>query len=213
MTEHRHISARRRVNLAAVTGVATGLVVALAAPWQLALLTAWNAMAVALLVVIWRQIWGADAERTRLLSVAEDGSRRAAHAVMTAAAVVTPVGMAFGLSKAHHVGQPMASLLTVSAVAAVVLAWTVVHTLYAVHYAHLYYVEPVGGLDFHADELPDFRDFAYVAFTVGMSFAISDTDVQGRKLRRSVTGHALVSYLLGAVIVGLTINLIAAFIR
>jgi len=213
MTEHRHISARRRVNLAAATGVATGVVVALAAPWQLALLAAWNARAGSLVVAIWWQIWGADAERTRRLSVTEDGSRRAAHAVMTTAAVVTPVGMAFGLLKAHHVDQPIAALLTVAAMAAVVLAWTVVHTLYTLRYAHLYYLEPVGGLDFHADELPDFRDFAYVAFTVGMSFAISDTDVQGRKLRRSVTGHALVSYLLGAVIVGLTINLIAAFIR
>jgi uncharacterized membrane protein len=208
-----HVSARRRVNLSALAGVAVGSAVALIVPWQLALLSGWNAMAATLLVATWRQIWHADAELTRRLSLAEDDSRRTAHVVMTVTAVVTPVAMAFGLAKAHHVGQPMAAVLTVFSVVAVVLAWTLVHTLYTLRYAHFYYLEPVGGFDFHADELPDFRDFAYVAFTVGMSFAISDTDVQGRKLRRSVTGHALASYLLGAVIVGLTINLIAGFVH
>lgn len=213
MSTQQHVSARRRVNTSAAVGVVVGAAAALAAPWQFALLCGWNAMAGVLLVATWRQIWGADAEHTRRLSLAEDDSRRAAQLVLTTTAVVTPVGMAFGLSKAQHVGQPMESLLTVSAVVAVVLAWVVVHTVYTLRYAHLFYLEPVGGLDFHSDELPDFRDFAYVAFTVGMSFAISDTDVEGRKLRRSITGHALASYLLGAVIVGLTINVIAGFVR
>ncbi len=213
MSSNGQQSARRRVNASAAVGIVVGAALAFVAPWQLALLCGWMAMATSSAVAIWREIWSADAEQSQRLSVSEDGTRFTAHVVLTVASVVTPVGMAFGLSKAHHVGRLMEALLTVAAVMAVVLAWAVVHTVYALRYAHLYYLEPVGGLDFHSDELPDFRDFAYVAFTVGMSFAISDTDVLGRKLRRSITSHALISYLLGAVIVGLTINVIAGFVR
>ena len=62
-------------------------------------------------------------------------------------------------------------LLTIAAVASVVLSWAVVHTMFALRYAHLYYSDPEGGIDFHDNYLPDYGDFAYVAFTVGMSFA------------------------------------------
>jgi uncharacterized membrane protein len=104
-------------------------------------------------------------------------------------------------------------VLTVMAVLAVAVSWVVVHTMYALRYAHLYYREQPGGIDFHDDEAPDYRDFGYLAFTIGMSFAVSDPDINDRTIRRTVTEHALVSYVFGAIIVGLTINVMAGFIR
>jgi len=72
----------------------------------------------------------------------------------------------------------------------------------------------VGGIDFKTDdEQPDYRDFAYVAFTVGMTFQISDTDIQTRVIRRTVLRHALLAYLFGAVILAVAINLIANLVK
>ena len=132
---------------------------------------------------------------------------------MTVAAVFSLVGMALGLAKARQVHHTMEVLLTVMAVVAVAVSWAVVHTMYALRYAHLYYREQQGGIDFHDDGPPDYRDFGYLAFTIGMSFAVSDPDIIDRTIRRTVTEHALVSYVFGAVIVGLTINVMAGFIR
>ena len=75
--------------------------------------------------------------------------------------------------------------LTVTGVATVILSCALVHTVFALRYAHLYYSDDPGGIDFKNDAPPDFLDFAYVSFTVGMTFQVSDTDVQGRRIRRT----------------------------
>ena len=97
----------------------------------------------------------------------------------------------------------------------VVLSWAVVHFVFALRYADEFYTAPIGGIDFKAEPeyAPDYRDFAYVAFTVGMTFQVSDTDIQIRVIRRTVMTHALLSYLFGAVILAVTINVIAALFQ
>jgi uncharacterized membrane protein len=90
-----------------------------------------------------------------------------------------------------------------------VTSWALVHTVFALRYAHVYYTAPVGGIDFKSDEAPDFRDFAYVAFTVGMTFQVSDTDIQTRTMRHTVLSHALLAYLFGAVILASMVNIVA----
>ena len=72
---------------------------------------------------------------------------------------------------------------------------------------------PVGGIDFKSDEAPDYLDFAYVAFTVGMTFQVSDTDVQARRIRRTVTRHAFLAYLFGAVILAVAVSVIAGLVN
>jgi uncharacterized membrane protein len=73
----------------------------------------------------------------------------------------------------------------------------------------LYYSDDPGGINFHDPEPPRFRDFAYLAFTVGMTYQVSDTEIGLASIRATVLRHALVSYLLGAVVLAVTINLIA----
>ena len=94
----------------------------------------------------------------------------------------------------------------------VLLSWSLVHTLFALRYARLYYADGAGGIDFKNDDAPDYADFAYVAFTVGMTFQVSDTDIQLRGIRRTVLGHALLAYVFGTVIIAVTINVIAGFV-
>ena len=209
----RLYSARVRVNSCAVVGLGAGLIAARFSPWQLSLLIGWIGLTSSLLIWIWRENIGCDAAATQARSTAEDDSRITAVAVMVTASVISLVGVGFGLAKARHAAFPMEVALTVVAVLSVVLSWFVVHSMFSLHYAHQYYIAPVGGIEFPGDAPPDYLDFAYFAFTIGMSFAVSDTNVTSRAIRRITLRHALVSYLFGAVIVGLTINVIASFIQ
>ena len=89
------------------------------------------------------------------------------------------------------------------------------HTVFALRYAHIYYTEPEGGIDFKTKggERPDYVDFAYTAFTVGMTFQVSDTDITRREIRRTVLRHALLSFLFGAVIVASAVNIVATLLN
>src|SRR5207247_657532 len=86
-------------------------------------------------------------------------------------------------------------------VASVVVSWAVIHTVYALRYAKIYYTGRDGGANFHTETLPRFSDFAYLAFTIGMTFQVSDTELNTAEFRRQVLRHSLLSYLFGTVIV------------
>ncbi len=209
-----HVTARLRVNSCALAGIAGGAAVARFVPWQLASLVGWCVASAMLLLWIWFEVWPLDDDHTRQRSTMEDSSRGAAVIITTSASVVSLVGVVLGLVKARHVAQPYEALLTIASVLTVVLSWSVLHTMYALRYAHIYYTEPVGGVDFHADpERPDYRDFLYLSFTIGMAFAVSDTDITARNIRHTVTRHSALSYFFGAVIIGLTINVMAGWVH
>ena len=195
-------------------GLACGALTALLAPWQLALLAGWDAAALAFVTWVWISIGGFSPEETRALATREDTGRVTSSLLLLGASVASLVGTAFDLVKASeaHTGGRVA--LTVIGLVTVALSWIVVHTVFALRYAHEYYTAPVGGIDFKSDsEEPDYQDFAYVAFTVGMTFQVSDTDVQARPIRRTVMRHALLAYLFGAVILAVAINLVAGLIK
>jgi uncharacterized membrane protein len=82
--------------------------------------------------------------------------------------------------------------------------------LFTLRYASLYYGHPVGGIDFNEETQPRYSDFAYLAFTLGMTFQVSDTDIKTHDLRMSVLRHALLSYLFGALILAGSVNLISS---
>jgi uncharacterized membrane protein len=98
-------------------------------------------------------------------------------------------------------------------VLSVVISWAVVHTTYMLRYAKLYYTDPPGGIDFNSGDPPRFLDFAYLAFTIGMTFQVSDTPLRTSEIRANAFRHALLSYLFGTVIIAITINLVASLAR
>ena len=104
---------------------------------------------------------------------------------------------------------PPRALVAALGIASVVGAWLVVHTVFTTRYALLYYSGEPGGIDFNQTEAPAYADFAYLAFTMGMTSQVSDTDLQTRLIRAAALRHALLSYLLGAVVLATVINLVA----
>lgn len=121
------------------------------------------------------------------------------------------VAVAFALVRAGHShGDEKAGLIALGAVS-VVIAWAVVHTTFMLQYASAYY-HANAGVDFKDGEDPAYLDFAYLAFTIGMTFQVSDTDLTAKTTRRIALRHALISYLFGAVIIGLVINIVASLL-
>ncbi len=106
-------------------------------------------------------------------------------------------------------------LLIGVAVLTVMLSWTVVNTVYTLRYADLHFGSTAGGIGFGdsaGQERPNYRDFAYVAFTIGMTYQVSDTTVRDPRIRRTVLSHAILAYLFGVVIVAGSVNLIAGLV-
>ena len=155
-----------------------------------------------------------DARRDAAVATREDNGRVATSLLLLGASVASLVGTGFDLVKAdqaHSAGRVALSSIGLLTVA---VSWAVVQTVFALRYAHEYYTPPVGGIDFKTKhEQPDYQDFGYVAFTVGMTFQVSDTDIQARRTRRTVLRHALLAYLFGAVILAVVVNVIASLLN
>ena len=105
---------------------------------------------------------------------------------------------------------------TIVSLSPVLLSWILLHTTFTVRYAHLYHDHNklntgtnVGGIDFPCKEQPDYIDFAYFSFVIGMTFQVSDVVVSSRVIRRFVLMHSLISFVFNTIIVALTINTIA----
>jgi uncharacterized membrane protein len=204
------LSARRRLAVSLAPGLALGLVLGFATRQvPAAVLGGWDLAAVTFLVWTWRAVWPLDQAASRSHAEREDPTQRVADAVLLSAAVVSlgAVGVVLVVGESAKGGALGESLAL--AVGSVVCSWAVVHTVYALKYARLYYEGPDGGIDFHGDHPPTYADFAYLAFTVGMTFQVSDTEINARVIRATVLRHSLLAYLFGAVILAATINLLA----
>jgi uncharacterized membrane protein len=207
-------SQRRRVLESLSAGVLVGAALAFVAPWQLAVLTGWTVAAAIVVLRVWVRVGHLDPAGTREVATREDDSRASAELLLVVASVASLVGAALGLVKAHDSGSTLEVLLTTACGLTIVFSWGVVHTVFALRYAHEYYSPRPGGIDFKSGEYePDYVDFAYVAFTVGMTFQVSDTDIGSRIVRRTVLRHALLSYLFGAVILALMVNVFASLLN
>lgn len=204
--------ASTRLAVAIVVGAAVGVALSVFAAWQLAVLVAFDGFAALFLGAAWRIILSSDSQRTASIATREDDSRRATGLVLLIAATASLLAVAEGLVKANQVGRGAEAVLTVASVLAIVGAWAMVSTHFVFHYASLYYQGVDGGVDFNSDEDPDYLDFAYLAFTVGMTYQVSDTDIVDRSIRRSITRHALLSYLFGTGIIATTINIVAGLV-
>jgi uncharacterized membrane protein len=209
-----HLDQRRRLLIAAALGAVAGAITARFGPWQLSALVGWDVAALFIVGSVWTFIAVLDAASTARVATREDDSRAVVDLIMVAASLVSLVGVVVGLAHARGHSGAMSALLTGIAVFTVFLSWFTVHTLFVLRYAHLYYGEPAGGIDFaNQRETPDYMDFVYVAFTVGMTFQVSDTGITDRRIRRTVIRHAMLSYLFGTVIVGVAINVVGNLVK
>jgi uncharacterized membrane protein len=204
------VSAVGRLAFSAALGLAGGIIASLVTVWQGAALIGWSVMAAAFLLLVWLAVAPMTPAEAEVHARREDPNVALADVTVIAACVAFLAAVALALVKAGSAHGGTKAYLIAVAVLSVALSWAIVHTVFTLRYARLYYTPPVGGIDFNDDDPPGYVDFAYLAFTLGMTFQVSDTDLTAKSIRHLALRHALISYLFGAVILGLAINVVAS---
>ena len=202
-------SNRLRLSLALGLGIVSGLLALTYGHQDIALLVGGDVGALVYVVWVYLSAMRLDGQETCVLSTREDSGRASVDTVVLLACLSALGAVAEVLIRAKGEKGLEQDVLAGIGAFSVVCAWLLVHTIFALRYARLYYEGEKGGIDFNSDEDPTYSDFAYLAFTLGMTFQVSDTAISDREIRATALRHALLSYLFGTVIVATTINLVA----
>jgi hypothetical protein len=201
--------------------------------WVLRLVTFWDIWALAYLGLTWLLIMLSSAQQTRQWALEQRIPPRPHLSILRSVILrvlrtlflisrtssfffivfVSLVSMALAIRLVPAIRDldTMGGLsVAVMAALGVISAWGILHTSYALHYAYQYYrsEESAGGLAFPSEQSPDQLDFAYFAFTIGTSFAVSDVNVTDRAIRRAVLGHQILSFFYNTSVLALVINLV-----
>ncbi len=201
---HRHAA---RFAVMIVVGVAVGALVTAADTWELGIVVGWAAACLVYVAWVWLLIGWMDATETASHARREDPVRAVSEALILGASVASLGAVGMLLVAARSASDARSGSLAAIALVGVALSWLLIHTLFTLRYASTYVGGEVRDIDFNTDEPPRYTDFAYVAFSVGMTFQISDTNLTTSALRGIVLRHALLSYVFGTVVVATTINL------
>ncbi len=192
-----------------VVGLAVGAAIGLGGSWWYAAVGGWAAACATYIIWVWLAVGRFDGATTRTHATREDPGHAVSEFLILAITVASLGAVAILLvhtSRSHGAAQLLGAVMAVLSVA---LSWTLLHTLYMLRYARIYYAEPVGGIDFNDDEDPRYVDFAYLSFDLGMTFQVSDTAITSTRLRAVILRHTLLSYVFGSVVLASTVNLVA----
>lgn len=151
-----------------------------------------------------RQLLRASPESLRSQAMLVDDSKWA----MITASVLAAMAALTGVVWEIVVAGPRAGFSMPLGLTTIVLSWAFLHVLFAYHYAHAYWVAG-GGFEFPGGDRPDGLEFLYLAFTVGMTGAVSDVSTSSPAMRRLVLTHGLAAFAFNAAIVGAAVNLLA----
>jgi uncharacterized membrane protein len=209
----RSTSAGIRIAVSASIGLCGGIIASSLTIWEAAILIGWDVTVVGLITWIWLALWSLGGDATKSHASREDPSIRLSEGIVLSSGVAFLAAVGLVLIRAGNaVGGTKAYLIALG-VLSVALSWVLVHTVFTLRYARNYYLDPIGGIDFNEEDPPTYLDFAYLALTIGMTFQVSDTNLTSKRIRRIALGHAMLSYLFGAVMVGLVINVVASLLH
>jgi uncharacterized membrane protein len=208
-----------RLLIAAVIGVAVGFALhdTLRLPFRIA--AGWIVAVAIYLALTGLAIGDAGPDQARRHAREQDPRRSIILALLVAAAAVSLLAMGYSFGKvAHETDLGLALRLTFAALT-ILASWTLTHTIFALHYTHHYYgddetregIQDRGGVQFPGNDgdLPDYRDFLYFSFVVGMTCQVSDVQVTSRSMRRIVLLHGVLSFFFNTFILALSVNFVA----
>lgn len=206
-------SARKRLTVSLVLGLIAGAGVSALASFKFGPIAAWDTAAFIYVAWVWLSVWPMSPADTKEHAVTENPGRAVADVLLLAASLASLVAVALLIISAGNTTGAAKTWQVFLGLISVVVSWGVVHTNYALRYARLYYGDPEGGIDFNEVNPPQYKDFAYLAFTLGMTFQVSDTDLKTKEIRQTALKHAFLSYLFGTIIIATTINTIASLAK
>ena len=211
------MDAHHRLLVGFIVAAVVALVLRTHALWTASLAT-YDAFAFAILGLIWVTVTLTPREQIRAVAQRQDVGRT----VIFIFVIIVACAALFAVAFLIRSGKPEERHLSIHlllALATVVLSWLLMHAVFELRYAHRFYDDSAtsaekhaGGLTFPEDELPDYRDFAYFSFVIGMTCQVSDVSVTSREMRRLVLLHGILSFGFNTVILALTINTVSSFL-
>jgi uncharacterized membrane protein len=211
----RIMRARPRLFISALVGLALYLALG-ATDWRLParLLASWDIFVVLYTVLVSQAMASSDVNHMRRRARTQDEGQMTILALTALAGLASLGAIVALLGSVKEAEQP--ALQLAFAMLTIMLSWAFTHIIFALHYAHEYYDENAGkggGLTFpNEKEPPDYWDFMYVSFTVGMCAQVSDVGVSCKRIRRTVLAHSIISFIFNAALVALTVNIAASAI-
>jgi uncharacterized membrane protein len=177
----------------------------------------WNVFSISYITTSWIIFYTRSVADIEKLANKEDGSQVfVLISVLVASFASMFTVLLLILSAGKSSGQGIGNIIL--SITGIMTSWVMLHTIFTLHYAHLYYSKikenpTVSGLDFPKEKKPDYIDFAYFSFVIGMTFQVSDVQINSRIIRRTALAHGLLSFALNTFVVALTINLIAGLTK
>lgn len=183
------------------------------------ILFTWISFASTIIIMDWIIILSSHPREVRKIAKLQDSSRTFLFLFVIAASIASFGAIVFLLksSKGHSADVNAHILLSITAV---IISWWLLHSIFTLRYAHLYYdtdkddgtPRQSGGLEFPGNEEPDYLDFVYFSFVLGMTFQVSDVVITSKAIRRMATMHGLLSFAFNTAIVALSINVISGMV-
>jgi uncharacterized membrane protein len=211
------MDAHHRLLLGFVLAAVVGLSLRTHAIWT-ASLASYDTFAFAILGLIWVTVTLTPQDEIRAVAQRQDLGRT----VIFIFVIIVACAALFAVAFLIRSGKPEEQHLSIHlllALATIVLSWLLMHAVFGLRYAHRFYDDSAidaekhaGGLKFPEEDLPDYRDFAYFSFVIGMTCQVSDVDVTSRKMRRLALLHGILSFGFNTVILALTINTVSSFL-
>ncbi|AFY31060.1 DUF1345 domain-containing protein [Calothrix sp. PCC 7507] len=182
------------------------------------LLCAWNSGADFFLALAWLKISQATPEKTRRYAQADHEGRLTIFMLVIAAACASVLAIGFLLNDKKGLTPILLILHVMLSIMTIVGSWLLVHIMFALQYAHIYYQktsnseEIIRGLDFPNNDSPDYWEFLYYSFVIGMTSQVSDVQTTSSSMRRLSLVHGILSFFFNTTILAMSINIIASLI-
>ncbi len=185
------------------------------------ILLTWIGCAVPIILLNWIIIFTSHPREVRKIARLQDSSRTLLFTFIIVASVMSLGAIIYLLKSTKGLGEVAKNEHILLAITSVVISWWLMHTIFTQRYAHLYYdtgtdvdgkTADVGGLQFPGNDEPDYLDFVYFSFVVGMTFQVSDVEISSRRIRRVCLMHAILSFAFNTAILALSINVISGMV-
>ena len=177
----------------------------------------WDTFSLCMIILSWITFSITTSQQIREQSKVQDSSRTIIFFIILIATLASFLAVLLLLITKHQ-ARSTETVHLIIAITGMVLSWFLIHTIFTLRYAHIFYGDDdekpgthAGGLEFPDDKKPDYLDFAYFAFVLGMTFQVSDVQITSKRLRRIAMFHGLLSFGYNTIMIALTINLIAGF--
>jgi len=214
------MDAHYRFIIASITGIIVFFLIQGKYSMPGTILITWISFALMVIILDWIVILSCHPQEVRKIARLQDSSYTFLFLFVITASLMSFIAIVFLLKSAKGHQGPSITDHILLAIGAVIVSWFLVHTVFALRYAHLYYdtdtddgqPRKAGGLDFPEEKEPDYLDMVYFSFVIGMTFQVSDVEISSRQIRRLALLHGFLSFIFNTAILALSINVISGLV-